>query len=89
MIAYNEALQLVLERIRPLPAVEVPLEQAGGLVLAESIVARWDLPPADNSAMDGFAFAAATARPGTELAVVGSAYAGSPWQGCYSPRTCS
>ena len=50
MLSYRQALNLVLDRIRPLPAVEVPLEQAGGLVLAEAVTARWDLPPADNSA---------------------------------------
>jgi len=86
MIGYQEALQLVLDRIRPLPAVEVPLEQAGGLVLAEGVAARWDLPPADNSAMDGFAFAWRERLAGKELAVVGSAYAGSPWTGTPGPE---
>src|SRR5512139_3100906 len=85
MISYHEALQLVLERLQPLPAVEVPLEQAGGLVLAEAVAARWHMPPADNSAMDGFAFSWEKLVPGTDLAIVGSAYAGSPWSGAPGP----
>lgn len=85
MISYQEALQLVLDHIRPLAPVEVPLEQADGLVLAEAVDARWDLPPADNSAMDGFAFAWGEALPGAELTVIGSAYAGSPWLGSPGP----
>ena len=81
MIPYQEALALVLERLRPLPAVEVPLEQAVGLVLAEAVAARWEMPPADNSAMDGFAFVWSENLAGAELRVVGTAYAGVPWHG--------
>lgn len=85
MISYQEALQLVLDRIRPLPPVEVPLEQAGGLVLAETVAARWDMPPADNSAMDGFAFAWREMRAEEELTVIGSVYAGACWNGAIGP----
>ena len=34
----------------------VPVKEALGLVLANDIVASIDVPPADNSAMDGYAF---------------------------------
>ena len=37
-------------------AVSVPVKQGLGLVLAKDIVASIDVPPADNSAMDGYAF---------------------------------
>ena len=57
MISYDEAIALVLKHLTPLPPVEVPLAAAGNRVLAENIPARFDLPPADNSAMDGYAFA--------------------------------
>src|SRR4051812_46549005 len=36
---------------------ELPLELAAGAVLAADVVARTDLPPADTSAMDGWAVA--------------------------------
>lgn len=78
MLSYDGAICKVLETVRALPAVEIPLGQAGGHVLAETVYARWDLPPADNSAMDGFAFAFADQPQGAELVVVGSAFAGHP-----------
>lgn len=55
LLALEEAQRLILERIRPLEAEQVPLEQAAGRVLAEPARARVDLPPFDSSAMDGFA----------------------------------
>jgi molybdopterin molybdotransferase len=50
-------------------------------VLAEDAVARMDQPPAPMSAMDGYAVRIADARPGAELAVIGQAPAGHPFQG--------
>lgn len=45
----------VLAGVRRLEAVEVDLDDALGLVLAEDITAPHDVPPFANSAMDGFA----------------------------------
>lgn len=42
----------------------VPLHMALGRVLAEDITSSIDVPPWDNSAVDGYAFAAATASTG-------------------------
>ena len=75
----EEALRLVLERVRPLPAERVALSEAAGRVLAEPGVAAVDLPPFDSSAMDGFAVRAAD-TPG-ELPVALRIAAGRP-----SPR---
>ena len=49
----------VLDLVGPLPATTVPVGAALGLVLAEDVVARVDLPGFDNSAMDGYAVRAA------------------------------
>lgn len=57
MLTYEEALQLVLATVQPLPPVAVPLTSAAGRVLATAIIASRNLPPSDNSAMDGYAFA--------------------------------
>lgn len=81
MLSYTEAIALILENITPLKAVEKPLEEVGGLILAEAISAQWDMPPADNSAMDGFGFAFASWSSGTILPVVGRSYAGQPFEG--------
>ncbi|MDX6475005.1 MAG: molybdopterin molybdotransferase [Gaiellaceae bacterium] len=72
----DEALALVLARVAPLEAEDVPVAQAAGRVLAVPAVALTDLPPFDSSAMDGFAVRAAD-TPGS-LTVVGESAAGKP-----------
>ena len=81
MLTYQEAVKVILATLRPLPPMELPLPEALGLVLAEPAKALWDLPPADNSAMDGYAFAFAGQREGDELTVAGFVPAGAPFQG--------
>ncbi len=51
----REAQREVLAAIDPLESVAVALADARGLALAEPVVARHDLPPFANSAMDGYA----------------------------------
>lgn len=51
----DEALEIILGAVRPLPAEETELDRAAGQVLAEDFSALCDLPPFDNSAMDGYA----------------------------------
>ena len=51
----EEHLQLLLGGVSPLSPFDVPLLDARGCVLAESVDAPWPLPPFDNSAMDGYA----------------------------------
>ena len=55
LIGVDEALARVLAGCRPLPAEESPLLDALGRVLAEDVVADFDVPPFRNSAMDGYA----------------------------------
>lgn len=55
MLSVEEALERILAEIRPLDVVQVPLADTLGQVLAQDIVAEEDIPPFDNSAMDGFA----------------------------------
>nr|WP_062338860.1 gephyrin-like molybdotransferase Glp [Herbidospora sakaeratensis] len=49
----------ILATVRPLAPLELDLERALGAVLAEDVTAPVDLPPFDNSAMDGYAVVAA------------------------------
>jgi molybdopterin molybdotransferase len=58
----GEALRTILRGVRPLDAEQRPLLDARGSVLAEDIAAPVDLPPWDNSAMDGFAVRAEDVR---------------------------
>jgi len=59
MLTPTEAARLMVEACRPLPAERRGLREALDLVLAEGIDSPIDLPPWDNSAMDGYALRAA------------------------------
>ena len=59
MLSYEQALEQILSGIEPLVARSVPLSSALGRILAEDITSGVDLPPFDNSAMDGYAVIAA------------------------------
>jgi len=86
MISFDEAARLVAEVARPLGAERVPVGQAAGRVLAEPVEAQIDSPPADASAMDGYAVKDAD-LPGP-LLVVGESFAGSGYDGQLEPREC-
>jgi molybdopterin biosynthesis enzyme len=76
LLTIGEAQRLILERIRPLAAESVRLEEAAGRVLADPALAVVDLPPFPSSAMDGFAVRSAD-TPG-RLPVVARIAAGRP-----------
>jgi len=78
LIEYSEAERLVLEHVSRLPAERMPLVVAQGLALAESLRARFDSPPFDNSAVDGYAVRSADAEAGRTFRVVDEAPAGRP-----------
>ena len=72
----EEALALVLARVRPLQAESVPTGAARGRVTAAPVRAVTDLPPFPSSAMDGYAVRAAD-TPG-RLGITGRSAAGRP-----------
>jgi molybdopterin molybdotransferase len=55
MITVDEALDKILSNIYPLGLEKVSILDALGRVMAEDIHAHRDIPPLDNSAMDGYA----------------------------------
>jgi molybdopterin molybdotransferase len=55
MISVEAALEKILSHIQPLGFEKVSLLEAQGRVIAEDIYATRDIPPLDNSAMDGYA----------------------------------
>lgn len=54
-ISVAEAYDAIMANFAPLENALVPLREAIGLVLAEDVYSDIDLPPFDNSAMDGYA----------------------------------
>ena len=90
MISPQEALSLVLSHCRLQPIETVALDQAVGRVLAQPVRADRDSPPADRSAMDGYAVRAADlAQAPRELRLVGEVAAGSPSRPRVKPGTCA
>lgn len=81
MLSVEEARSRILAALSPTPAETVPLAAAWGRVLARPILSRVTQPPADVSAMDGYAVRAADAAEGARLAVTGTAPAGHPYEG--------
>jgi len=84
----QEAQRDVLAAVSPLPVVPVALGDALGLVTAEPVTAPHDVPPFDNSAMDGFAVLGSdVAVVPTTLAVVEDVPAGSVPERAVTPGT--
>jgi len=80
LISVAEALDHVLAHAEPLPPETVPLDDALGRVLAAELKALRTQPPADLSAMDGYAVRAAdVANAPVRLRVIGEVAAGRPF----------
>ena len=58
MLSLDDALDEIRSCCQPLPAVSVPLVEAFGRVLRETVCAPEDLPPVDRSTRDGYAIRA-------------------------------
>ena len=57
-VTVDEALSLIFNKVKTKSQKLLPIELALGHVLAEEIIATHNLPPFDNSAMDGYAIKA-------------------------------
>ncbi len=92
MLSVEEALAGILARAKRLPTEFVPLMEARGRVLAEEITAECDLPPFDNSAVDGYAVLSADTDSATldspvRLRVIGEVVAGELSEQPLLPKT--
>jgi molybdopterin molybdotransferase len=82
LLPVDEARQRLLAGVEPLAAETVPLDQAAGRVLAETLTARLTQPPFPASAMDGYALRGEDAlEPGSELLIIGTSSAGHAFNG--------
>jgi molybdopterin molybdotransferase len=70
MISVEEALERILSYVSTLEAEDKPILEALGQVLAEDAVSGMDIPPLDNTAMDGYAVRAADTRGASDTAPV-------------------
>ena len=82
MLSVSDARARILAPLRPTAAETVGLAEAWGRVAAAPVVARLSQPPADVSAMDGYALRAADTGP---RRVIGAAPAGHPFDSSVGP----
>lgn len=81
MIPVSEAIRIVREETRRLPAEKVTITEALGRVLGEDIIADTDLPPFNRAQMDGYAVRVEdTVGAPVRLRVAGEAAAGRGWR---------
>ncbi|GIU39247.1 molybdopterin molybdotransferase MoeA [Shewanella colwelliana] len=85
----DEAIIKLLDQVMPLDDSEmVQLPYALGRVLAEDLASSIDLPPFNNSAMDGYAFRFEDLANNEPLILIGQSFAGHPFEGEAKPNTC-
>jgi molybdopterin molybdotransferase len=92
MLSVEDALERILGHFHVLDAEEKPLLEALGQALAEDAAASHDIPPLDNSAMDGYAVQAADVKGASKetpimLRVVGAVAAGALPRDTVTPGT--
>jgi molybdopterin molybdotransferase len=82
-LSVAKAREILLDAVSPVEGWEsVPIRSSLGRVLIRDVIAPFDVPAHDNSAMDGFAVRAADISGNeTRLSVVGTAYAGAAFSG--------
>lgn len=90
----DQAIEIMHQCIRPsaqtLDIETVNIFDALDRVLAADIISPIDVPAADNSAMDGFAFAGSSIQVSeiTQLRIVGKGLAGNAYTGSVAPGEC-
>jgi len=81
LISLEEAQHAMLQQLHPLTDTEeVALADAAGRITAAAVISPLNVPPFDNSAMDGYAVRLRDLTD-TPLAVAGKAFAGVPFSG--------
>ena len=85
MISVEEARSRILAGLKATGPETVALAAGWNRVLARPVAARLTQPPADVSAMDGYAVRAADAVEGATLRLAGASPAGKPFAGTVGP----
>ena len=87
MLSVTDARALIAQTVHVLPPLRVPLAQAHGRTLRESLVAEEDIPAFDRSAMDGYAINAGD--PAVEFRIVCDVPAGTMPKCALGPGECA
>jgi molybdopterin molybdotransferase len=82
LLPFEQALTKMLNQVSPIEeTIELPIKEALNYVLATDVNSPMNVPPHDNSAMDGYAFASESLKKGLTLSLAGRSMAGAPFQG--------
>ena len=89
-LSADDVLRFLAKLVTPVQdASDVALFEALGRVLSKDVISPFDVPPHDNSAMDGYAFDGQQLSDAPlTLQVVGTAFAGKAWQGSVRAGQC-
>ncbi|AAZ27656.1 molybdopterin molybdotransferase MoeA [Colwellia psychrerythraea] len=89
LLPFEQAVANMLSQVSPITeTLTLPIEQALHYVLAQDIASPLNVPPHDNSAMDGYAFALESFNESKTLVLIGRSMAGAPFQGTCQPGEC-
>lgn len=81
LLPIHSAISNMLKQVIPvLESEQIELEDAFGRVLAEDVISSINVPPTDNSAMDGYAMRCEDLIDNNTLQLVGTALAGAPFK---------
>ena len=82
LLPFEQALTNMLSQVSPIrETLTLTIDQALHYVLAEDIASPLNVPPHDNSAMDGYAFTMENLMVNKTLTLVGRSMAGAPFEG--------
>ena len=89
LLPFEHALANMLAQVSPVTeTLTLAIDQALHYVLAQYIASPLNVPPHDNSAMDGYAFSIDSLVANKTLTLVGRSMAGSPFQGICQTGEC-
>ncbi|MEI6894598.1 MAG: molybdopterin molybdotransferase MoeA [Colwellia sp.] len=89
LLPFEKALASMLAQVSPITeTLTLPIDQALHSILAQDIVSPLNVPPHDNSAMDGYAFAHESLMANKTLTLIGRSMAGAPFQGTCQAGEC-
>lgn len=88
-LAVDHAIQLIARFLAPVDGTEVVrIEDARGRTLAADLLSPMNVPPHDNSAMDGYALSSADLDRCKNYRIIGSCLAGHPFEQRIGPGEC-
>jgi molybdopterin molybdotransferase len=89
LMPIDDAIEQMLNSVKEIESTQsLALEDTCGFVLAENVLSPINVPPFDNSAMDGYAIRRTDLASTNTLPLAGKSFAGQPFEGEWPEGTC-